>query len=262
VTIHEASNSHVLRRLSLYPFGFRARHVVFTSPEERAFAMRWAPWIRPRSSVICLGSNIERVQPNPKRDLHEIVYFGLVMPHKGLDDVLALAALLGSDGRRLRLRIVGGHRPEHAAYVEKLHTKSEGLPVVWEKELAGAEVGRRLAGAGIAYLPFPDGATERRATLKAALLNGMAVVTTRGKSTPPELEPVVKFSASPSEAYQVIAELIANPARTKEVGVTAGAFAERYPGKAMAQSHSELYHGLAPHAWGRSEREIRKEIIT
>jgi glycosyltransferase involved in cell wall biosynthesis len=260
VTIHEASNSHVLRKLSLFPFALRVRHVIFTSHEERAFAIRWAPWIGGSSSVIPIGSNIEGICSDLPRNLREIVYFGLVMPHKGLDDVLELAALFRRNDGDFRLRIVGSHRPEHAAYAAELRRKCQGLPVSWEEDLSEAEVSRRLTAAQIAYLPFPDGASERRTTLKAALANGMAVVTTRGKCTPAELEPVVKFSASPFEAYQVISELSASPSLTKELGDRARAFAERYSWEAIARSHVDVYQRLSPYARGTSEREVREEI--
>jgi hypothetical protein len=35
ITLHEASQSHILRKLSLYPFTARAQHLIFTSEYER-----------------------------------------------------------------------------------------------------------------------------------------------------------------------------------------------------------------------------------
>lgn len=261
VTIHEASNSHVLRKLSLYPFSFRARHMIFTSSEERAFAVRWAPWIGGSSSIIPIGSNIEYSRFGIQRDLREIVCFGLIMPHKGLDDVLALAAIAGRNGGSFRLRIVGSHRPEHAAYVDELHRKSKGLPVVWEEDLSMVEVSKRLSTAQIAYLPFPDGASERRGSLKAALTCGMAVVTTRGTGTPRALESVVRFADSPAEAYAAIRELAANPEVAEELGKRGRVYARRYSWEAIARSHLAVYERLAREPGRRPEREMEEEII-
>jgi glycosyltransferase involved in cell wall biosynthesis len=261
VTIHEASNSHVLRKLSLYPFALRAKHVIFTSNEERAFALRWAPWISETSSVIPIGSNIEYIHRGIQRDLREIVYFGLIMPHKGLDDVLAVAAVAGRDGAGFRLRIVGSKRPEHAAYVDELHRKSKGLPVIWEENLSRTEVSRRLTAAQIAYLPFPDGASERRGSLKAALTCGMAVVTTRGADTPPDLESVVRFCASPSEAYRIIRELVSNPVDAEVLGSRARVYAERYSWERIAESHIALYHRLARKRVEVPKQEVDEQII-
>jgi glycosyltransferase involved in cell wall biosynthesis len=260
VTLHEASKARFLRKLALYPFALRPKHIIFTSHGERAFGIRWAPWVREYSSVIPLGSNIEGMRRDTNRDIREIVYFGLVMPRKGLEDVLALAALFAGDGHGLRVRVVGSHRLEHAAYVEQLRRKSEGLPVFWEQDLSEAEVGRRLARACIAYLPFPDGASERRTTLKAALACGMAVVTTRGPDTPQNYESVVRFAASPSEAYAAIRELVANPADAEELGERAWIFAFRYSWETIAQSHLALYRSLVPKQEGESERMVEEQI--
>jgi glycosyltransferase involved in cell wall biosynthesis len=261
VTIHEASNSHVLRRLSLYPFALRAKHMIFTSNEERTFALRWAPWVRGSSSVIPIGSNVKAIRSDAPRDLREIVYFGLIMPHKCLDEVLALAEMLGKSGSAFRLRMVGSHRPEHAAYAAELRRKSRGLPVLWDEDLSAPEISSRLAAAQIAYLPFPDGATERRGSLKAVLESGMAVVTNRGKGTPGDLEAVVKFAASPFEAYAAIRELAAKPEEAAELGNRARDYARRWSWEAIARSHLAVYERLLGEPMTSPQCEVEEHIV-
>lgn len=244
VTIHEASKAHVIRKLALYPFAVRPKHIIFTSNEEREFATRWAPWIAEKSSVIAVGSNVDGVPSPPYREIREIVHFGLVMPRKGLEDVLALAALFKRNHQDLRVRVVGNCRPKDATYGADFLRKSEGLPLLWEQDLCETEVGRRLSGSWIAYLPFPDGASERRTTLKAALSNGMAVITTRGPDTSPDFEPVVRFCSSPSGALAIIRELIANPGQVEILGNRARLYAGRYSWGMIAQKHLAIYQKL------------------
>src|SRR5690348_13740254 len=98
VTIHEASQSHILRKLSLLPFAVRSRRMIFTSAFEREFALKWIPWIADFSSVIPIGSNIKNIDPTRERDTSEIVYFGLIMPRKGLEDLITLAFLIRDSG--------------------------------------------------------------------------------------------------------------------------------------------------------------------
>ena len=261
VTIHEASKAHVLRKLSLYPFALRARHIIFTNDEERAFALRWAPWIGENSSVVPIGSNVPGVTGVDHREIREIVHFGLVMPRKGLEDVVELASLFKINHQELRVRVVGNCRPKDAAYGAEFRRISEGLPLSWEQELSEAMVGERLAGACIAYLPFPDGASERRATLKAALVNGMAVVTTRNSDTPVDLEPVVKFCSSPLEAFATIQELVANPKQAEELGNRARRYARRYSWDMIAQSHISIYRRLCRQTLGRTEQKVEDQRI-
>ncbi len=260
VTIHEARCAHMLRKLSLYSFALRAKHMIFTSEGEREFALRWAPWIGERSSVIPIGSNIEGGDGSLRREPHEIVYFGLVMPNKGIEDVLALAQLLRNNGKQFCLRIVGSYRREHVGYVKELRRRSEGLPVLWEENLPSGEVKQRLSAARIAYLPFPDGASERRGSLKAALTNGVAVITTRGLHTPAELDSVVRFCGSPAEAYRMICELSVNTSDADDLGKRARIYAQRFSWEVIAQSHMSVYQMLVQKSKGVPEEEAKSRV--
>src|SRR6202034_809705 len=101
-TIHEVGQAHILRKLALYPFSFRARHVIFPSNFEHQFAVKWAPWISDRSSVIAVPSNIG-AGAKRQRNLDEIVHFGLIMLGKGLEEVIRLARLIQVSGHALRI---------------------------------------------------------------------------------------------------------------------------------------------------------------
>ena len=243
VTIHEASKARLPRKLSLYPFALRAKHLLFTSEAERGFAARWAPWIAENSSVIPVGSNVE-CQPCSQQDVRsfrEVVHFSLTIPKRGLEAVLELAALAKEGGHDLAVRAIGNRRPEHFFYAEELRRKSTGLPIVWEHGLSEEDVGRRLTASWIAYLPYPDGASERRTGLKAALANGMAVVTTKGPDTPADLESAARFCSSPSEALVMIRELVENPIIVRKLADSGQKYAARFSWQMIAQRHLEVY---------------------
>jgi len=245
VTLHEASRSHWLRQLSLYPFSLRTKHVIFTSEFDRRLGLRWAPWIATRSSVIPIGSNIETGPPNRNRTSNEIIYFGLIRPRKGIEDVLDLARLLKTKSLPLKVRIVGNYGPEHARYAGGLREESNGLPVIWEQDLDGSSVAGRLAASSIAYLPFPDGASERSGSLKAALANGMAVVTTRGRDTPEGLGQIVWFSSTPAEAIAQIHELAFNRTLAEALGDRARTYATTFSWDTVASQHLDIYEKLS-----------------
>ena len=103
VTVHEVSRAHILRKLALLPFGIRPRRLIFTSECERQFAMKWVPWISRVSCVIPVPSNISAFEGQSDRSLDEILYFGLIMPKKGLENVIALAGLIKASGLSFRM---------------------------------------------------------------------------------------------------------------------------------------------------------------
>jgi glycosyltransferase involved in cell wall biosynthesis len=239
-TIHEVSQAHLLRKLALYPFSFRARHVIFPSNFERRFAVKWAPWIAHRSSVIGIPSNIS-AGAKQQRNSGEIVHFGLIMPGKGLEKVIRLGRLIQVSGHALRIRVIGTVRSDHAGYFEALRSESSHLPIVWENGLDKKQVEDRLAASAIAYLPYPDGVSERRATLKAALINGTAVITTHGAQTPSDIQGSVCFVETPEEALVAALDLLASPEKRDRLSSNGMEYAGRYTWERIAEQHSALY---------------------
>lgn len=244
LTIHEASQRHILRKLALYPFAIRPEHVIFTSSFERRFATSWAPWIAKISSVIPVGSNIPVAARASQRALNEIVYFGLIVPRKELEQVLELANLIRLAALPLVVRIIGRVPVKHEAYFGDLRLKAAGLPIIWDHELGVEQIAERLAVASIAYLPYADGASERRTTLKTALLSGLAVITTRGSHTPRDLEGVVKFCQDPEEALAAARFLAENHGETSMIAAKAMQYGERYTWEHIAKLHLEVYDSV------------------
>lgn len=244
VTIHEASQRHILRKLSLIPFAFRSMHVIFTSESERQFATRWIPWISRKSSVIPIASNIRKGPTDRPRRVGEVVYFGLIIPGKGLDQVVELSQLAKSAGTPFTLRILGQVPSRSKAYYETLRSQAADLPVQWTVGLTEEEVSEELSQAYISYLPYPDGASERRATLKAMLLNGVAVVTTRGAHTPSSWETAVKFCQTSQQAFDTICALMNDRDEITRMAVKAFQLGQSYSWEYIAQKHLEIYRLL------------------
>jgi glycosyltransferase involved in cell wall biosynthesis len=243
VTIHEASQTHILRRLSLLPL-LCSRHIVFTNSFERDYVGRLAPWVRQRSSVIPIGSNIPVGRLDGERRLDEILYFGLIRPAKGLEEVLDAARILKQRVSGMMVRIVGLALTEHETYLERLQRESTDLPVLWDLGLSDQETADRIANAAIAYAPFPDGASERRGSLLALLANGVATVTTRGDQTPSALDQAVEFAASPAEALSVIDALRHDSIRRKALSEQGARYASSFSWADIADRHIRLYQSV------------------
>jgi glycosyltransferase involved in cell wall biosynthesis len=253
VTLHEVSQAHILRRVALYPFTLRAPHIIITTDYDRRYALTWAPWIRTRSSVIPVGSNIVaegRGQGNTRDD---IVYFGMIRPDRGIEDVLALAALAKEQGSPFVLRMVGKPHPNCGDYAAAMRAWSQGLPVIWDTGLPDERVSELLAGTRIAYMPFPDGASERRASLLALLTHGVPTVTTRGAATPDDLNGAVVFSQRPQDALDAIKRILSDSAYRSELSERALAYAGRFSWETIALQHQQLYERLLVKREGKKQ---------
>ena len=244
ITVHEATQARIPRRLSLYPFSVRSPQIIFTTPHEWAYASRWAPWIRRRSRVINIGSTIPVVPRAATAPDARIVYFGFLRPRKGLEQVLEVAGLLERSGSREKITLVGGAQARWSSYVKTLQTQAARLPIDWEIGLPDHGVAEVLARSLVAYLPFPDGASHRRTSLIAALCHGAAIVTTRGLQTPPELADVVEFATGPAEAVAAIQRLLGDADRRRTLSARALRYAARFSWDSIAEEHVRLYDSL------------------
>lgn len=244
VTVHEISEAHILRKLSLYPFSLRSKHIVFTTPYEQRFAVLRAPWISRRSSVIPVGSSISTAKQGQERNLNEVIYFGLFRPQKGLEAVFTLASLIKQMNLKLHVRMIGKPYPKDSPYFKEFYRRSEDLPVKWDMDLADDVAADLLARSSIAYMPFPDGASGRRTSLLALLANGVATITTRGAHTPSSLEQAALFSQGPEEALRLVEKIRADSVLRKRLSDNGRAYASQFSWDTIAQKHMELYEKL------------------
>lgn len=246
VTLHEVSQTHILRRLALYPFTVRSKHVIFTSSHEQHYALQWAPWLKNRSSIIPIGSNIVGANVEEKGGGNEIVYFGLIRPNKGLEDVVQLASLIKDNCKPFSIRIIGKPHPDSMEYYNRLRLRTKTLPVLWCVGSTDDETTDLLSHAKIAYVPYPDGVSERRGSLLALLANGNAVITTRGAQTPPALGDVVSFVQSPREALALAEKIFTDEELRKQYLAKGRAYAANFEWSRIASRHVEIYNSLIP----------------
>ena len=185
-TIHEASQVHPLRRLALTPFLFWSHAVVFTNAHELNYAAKFIPGLRRKATVIPVGSTIQTGEGLKKFAANEVLYFGLIRPEKGIEKFIAVARRAREKNSKLKFRLVGARDPRFQSYYEGLRSDA-GDSVEWTLDGSESIVAEILSCAHYAYFPFPDGASDRRTSLMAALVNQVAVLTTEGKFTAGEM---------------------------------------------------------------------------
>jgi len=244
MTLHEASQVHVLRQLSLLPLTLRSPMVIMTNEYEQAYLARLAPWIRRRSVVIPIGSNIKAQKACAKMPGSVVTYFGLIRPEKGLENVLKLAAIFKERGDSFSVRIMGVPSPGSEAYYSRLRSQSGDLPVEWLIELPRERIQEELARTSMAYLPFPDGASERRGSLIGMMMHSVAIVTTIGEQTPRAMSDAVLFAQTPQAAAAALAGLVQQPGERMALQQRASKYAERFSWERIAAQHVRVYADL------------------
>lgn len=244
VTVHEFSRVHFLRRVAELPFAL-ANHLFFTNPYEQTAFIQQVPWIKKKSSVVELGSSIPFWGRSPVASSLEGVYFGLIRENKGLEAFLELAQLCEEKASPYQFRIVGSIQTGAENYYQRMRQQSARLSnVVWELGLSAHDVAQRLSNGGFAYLPYPDGASERRTSLLAALGNGLPVITTKGPHTPESLDSVVAFASSAQDALKTLERWNQTPQEMEKLQLKAREYIRRFDWSYIARVHLEIYKKL------------------
>jgi glycosyltransferase involved in cell wall biosynthesis len=176
VTLHEYSVFRWYRRHWFAPYARRCAARIFTTDEERLLFERRFPSRSGLDDTIEIASNIPAAISDGKCDRTRIVYFGLIAPNKGIEDVLTLAELARAAGSPFSFEVIGAVQEKHRNYADAVRRRGEAAGVAFFFNIPDDAVAKRLASAGCAYLPFPDGASGKRGTLAAALINKLIVI--------------------------------------------------------------------------------------
>lgn len=248
-TIHEFSQSHPLRRAAACALAAMSHGVVFTTAAELAACRRVWPLVRRKATVnIPIGVTLASLSCSSNaaeegiREAPVIVYFGLIRPKKGLEVFLEVARRAAQTWPSATFAIIGRTAPGWEIYERQLRAKVDKMDhVVWVGGATEEEVADWMKRAAAVYLPYPDGLSERRSSLLAALAAGVPVVTTPGSGAPSELERAVLTARGVEEALAAlrrVAEDVALRAKLLEAG---GKVVARRDWSMIAQKHVAFY---------------------
>ncbi|MDD4554377.1 MAG: glycosyltransferase family 1 protein [Bacteroidales bacterium] len=212
VVFHELSQQTKKSRLASNLMLLTGNAFIFTAAGEREYAARRYSRIKKRSTVIKLLSNIE--QAPALRPIHErgreIVHFGLIRPEKGIETFIEVVAEIKKIRPGTKAALIGQVPNGKESYFERIRGECEANGILIYRDPEQTEVADLLNDSRIAFLPFPDGASERRGTLLAAIKNGAIVVTTTGASTTNALETATVITET-LNAPAVILGLLGEP---------------------------------------------------
>lgn len=206
LTLHEYSQSHPLRRMFVQWLCRTAKCVVFVENQERQHLNTRISSLKTKSVVIPIASNIPKGTPRPKAP-RSLVHFGLIRPERGLEEFLKVAGMLPN----WDIQVIGQVQQGQESYFSQIKQLPEAQNVKWTLGLSPEAVAEQLAGIQFAYLPFPDGASPRRGSLLACLLNGVHCITTRGQNTPIDFQHCMDFTDNPQQTATRLQALAMQP---------------------------------------------------
>jgi glycosyltransferase involved in cell wall biosynthesis len=182
VIIHEQTQLSKKRYITELLILVSANRLIFTNQFEREFAIKRMPFIEKRSTVVKIYSNISQactIRPLENRTI-DIVNFGHIVRDKGIERFIVDTGPLAG---KYRIVLAGQVIERQRKYFENIKKLCMENGIEMHINLSDAEVADLLNNSKIAYLPFPDGVSERRGSLFASLVNGAVAVATIGKFT-------------------------------------------------------------------------------
>lgn len=185
VCLHEFSESTLKSKICSCIFLLFGNKIILTNEYEKEYASKLFPYIKKKISVVKISSNIIRtnnINPFPKRE-YDFVYFGHIRPLKGLEEFLTTMECILKDRPFLKVIIMGQVPKSYEDYADAIMNRCKDLNISILINMSDDSVANFLNSCKYAYLPFPDGVSERRGSFLACLNNGVVIATTRGKYT-------------------------------------------------------------------------------
>lgn len=242
VTLHEFTTFDRFRRASLRAFTMSASRIVMTTAFEAARFHAQFPGARAKTSIIPIGSNVPfRADVEAPRERRTVIYFGQIKPMKGLEQFIELVLIASAKRLPWDFQILGAPVSWAKDYLAEMRRRVEGARVEWLLDRGDAEAAELLSGASVAYLAYPDGISERRGSLIAALGNGTPIVTTTGPDQPADMADVVLFAADPKEACARIEGLFADGALEHRLRAAGPAYVGRFDWDSIAERYVGVY---------------------
>lgn len=183
VTIHEYTQIGWKGFLCAYLLLLFSSKLIFTNEFERNAAINKVPLVKKKSTVIKIFSNISKSEISLKTSerAFEVGCFGYIRPMKGIENFIdTIRTIKEKYNRPVNAYILGETLPDLMEYNEKIQKMASEAGVTIMEGRPDKEVADILVNTKIAYLPYPDGLSERRGSYLAFVRNLALIVSTEG----------------------------------------------------------------------------------
>ena len=195
VVLHEYSQLSSKAQLALSIMLMTANNVIFTNEFEKKHASKYFTRLKKKGKVVKIFSNInavEHINLLSERDI-DIINFGHIRPCKGIEIYLDCVQKIRKENSSLKIVLAGQVPVGYEKYFQEVEIRCRELDVKLFINLEIKEVANLLNRSKVAYLPFPDGVSERRGSFLASISNGVLVCTTQGNFTTTKMTEIVSI---------------------------------------------------------------------
>jgi len=266
VTIHDARVMRWRWRLRTWPMLNSVNGILYVDPGDGDVIKSWLTFNSPVMSCIPIASNVMvapcsnesrlqwRTELGLGKDEVAVAFFGIIYPHKGLDELLEAMEKLQAKGRSIRPVIIGDF--DRAADWRTELEKRLTLPgVVWVRGATLPRVSECLHACDMAALPFHSGTSVNRSSMLATLAHGLPTISTRGHVTPIQIDKLFDLELVPPRNSKLleaaIERLLDDPQRRQTMRVAAIASASRLSWPVVAQDQKSFFESLVVKAGSR-----------
>ena len=258
-TIHDCRVMRWRWRLRTWPMVNAVHGLIHVDPGDWPYIDAWCSFGAPPHTCIPIASNVDVLPVTPADRLNwrsalgitpdesAIAYFGILYPHKGVDELLDAHAALRAKGHKLKTVIIGDFDRDEP-FVAAMKKRFESAGVIWVPGASLNRVSECLHACDLAVLPFHSGTSTNRSSMLAALGHGLPTVTTRGPATPKEITDLFDLELVPPKDAVMLAaaieRVLIDASLRERLTKNAGLVRSRVTWDGVARQHVEFFERM------------------
>ncbi|HQY88695.1 MAG TPA: glycosyltransferase family 4 protein [Tepidisphaeraceae bacterium] len=260
VTIHDARVMRWRWRLRTWPMLNTVSGIIHVDPGDWPIIKSWLTFGAPPRACVPIASNVEmldatvadvarwRNELGIQPDETACAFFGILYPHKGVDELIDAVTTLRARGHKLKLVVIGDFDRE-ADWRPAMEKRLKSDEIVWVRGASLDRVSECLHACDIAALPFHSGTSVNRSSMLATLAHGLPTITTDGPNTPKEIRELFDLELVPikdvTALTSAIERVLTDDALRNRLRENASKASKRISWDSVARQTSDFHKQIA-----------------